>query len=107
MADRRRDKRFRLMEPAKGALRVFLDVIVQPNGKDEWIAISREAAVTGETLMLDVVVDETEVTELRERLPVCVIDSCPVIVDGDMRHRIRLRGGDLVPVLFEQQIRRG
>jgi hypothetical protein len=36
-----------------------------------------------------------------------VIDSQPVIVNGDIRHRIRLQGGDLAPVLFEQQVRRG
>ena len=76
---------------------MFLDVIVHPNGEDEWSAIGREAAVTGETLMLDVV-ENTAATELCERVPVCVIDSRPVIVDGDMRHRIRLRGSDFATV---------
>jgi hypothetical protein len=105
MPDRRRDKRYRLMETPGGTMRIFLDVIVQRYGKDEWIAVGREGAHTGETLMLDVVLDEAEPTELRERIPVCVIDSRPVIVDGDMRHRIRLHGGDLTSVLLEQPTR--
>jgi hypothetical protein len=107
MPDRRRDIRFRLMDLAEGTVKVFLDVIVQPHHKDEWIAMSREPARTGETLMLDMVVDEEDGGESRERIPVCVIDSCPVIFDGDMRHRIRLHGGDLAPALIERQIRRG
>jgi hypothetical protein len=102
MRDRRRDKRLKLTEPSEGTVKCFLDVIVQPSGKDEWIAISREPAHIGETLMLDVVVDEPGDGELREPAPVCVIESRPIILDGDMRHRIRLHGGDLTPVLFEQ-----
>lgn len=106
MADRRRDKRYRLNEPADGSLRIFPDVVVQQNGGDEWIALSREAALTGETLVLDVVLTDVDAGEMRQRFPVFVIESHPVIVDGDVRHRIRLQGGDLAPILFEQQVRR-
>jgi hypothetical protein len=90
------------MEPTDGVVRVFRDVIVRRESDEEWIAISREAAVVGETLVLDV--DEGEE---RQRFTVCVIESRPVIVDGDMRHRIRLQTNELPPVLFEQQVRRG
>jgi hypothetical protein len=34
VADSRRDKRFRLTEPAEGALRVFADVVMQQGGDD-------------------------------------------------------------------------
>ena len=44
---------------------------------------------------------------MRQRFPVFVIESQPIIVNGDLRHRIRLQGGDLAPILFEQQVRRG
>lgn len=102
MRGRRRDERFRFSKPADAGLRVFSDVIVKWNADDEWIALGREAAVTGETLVLDV-----DDGEQRNRFTVCVIESCPVIVDGDMRHRIRLQGAEQQPALFEQQVRRG
>src|SRR3954454_15751427 len=94
VSDRRRHKRFGLMESADGVVRVFPDVVVQPTGEDEWVAISREAAVTGETLFLDIVGTNGDECELHHRLPVCVIDSRPVILEGAMRHRLRLYGGD-------------
>jgi hypothetical protein len=106
MADRRRDKRFRLTEPADSSLRVFPDVVVHEVYGDEWIAISREAAAIGETLVLDLLLLEAD-GELRERFPVYVIDSQPVFIDGDVRHRIRLQGSHDAPILFEQPVRRG
>jgi hypothetical protein len=96
-----------LTKPADGTVRIFPEVTVQQSAGDEWIAISREFAHTGETLVLDVVVAETYDGPVRHRFPVCVIDSHPVVVEGDMRHRIRLQSGDLATLLFEQQIRRG
>ena len=96
-----------MTEAAEGTVRLFPDVIVEPHGDDEWIAMGREAAIAGETLILDIVLLDADEGELRHRLPVCVIDSHPIILDGDMRHRIRLRRGTLAPVLFEQQVRRG
>jgi hypothetical protein len=81
------------MEAAEGTVRMYPDVIVEPYGTDEWIAMGREAAVVGETLILDIVLLNTDEGELRHWLPVCVIDSRPIIHDGDMRHRIRLIAG--------------
>src|SRR5262245_16661264 len=105
--DRRRDKRFGFTEPAEAVLRIFPDVVVDQGSGDEWIAISREAALTGETLVLDIEMVDPDFGESRQRFPVYVIESQPVIIDGDVRHRIRLQGGDLSPILFEQQVRRG
>jgi hypothetical protein len=82
-------------------------VIVQQSGHDEWIAISREPAIAGETLVLDIVMRDPDVGDLRHRQSVWVVDSRPIIIDGDMRHRIRLHAGNLAPALFEQQVRRG
>jgi hypothetical protein len=90
MSNRRRHNRFRLTEAAEGTVRRYPDVIAEPYGIDEWIAMGREAAVPGETLILDIVMLDTSEGELRHRLPVWVVDSCPIIRDGDMRHRIRL-----------------
>ena len=105
--DRRRDKRFKFTEPAPGALRIFPDVLVQQDGPDEWTGISRQPATAGETLVLDVVQFDAVEGEIYRRLPVCVVESRPVIVDGDMRHRIRMHSGITASVRFEQQVRRG
>ena len=95
------------MEPAHGWLRMFPDVAVRQSGENEWIGISREPAVPGETLVLDVMMAGTAEGELRKRFRVCVIDSRPIFIDGDMRHRIRLHSGDLALVRFDEQVRRG
>ena len=81
------------MEPIEGVLRVLRDVVVRRESDHEWIAIGREPAIVGEILMLDVEDDDV-------RLTMCVIESRPIVIDGDMRHRIRLHSGELPPVLF-------
>ncbi len=91
--------RFRFIEPVESVLRVLRDVIVHRAGDHEWVAIGREPAVVGETLMLDV--DDGDAWH---RLTMCVIESRPIILDGDMRHRIRLHNDELPPIVFEQQI---
>ena len=102
MLEWRSEQRFRLTEPADGVLRVFLDATVHRNG-DEWIAISREPAAVGETLMLDVL--DVDAGCVGGHFVLCVQESRPIIVDGRVRHRVRLHDG-LPPVLLEQQIRR-
>jgi hypothetical protein len=92
----------RFTEATHGVLRGFCDVTVQRSGDGEWIAISRQPAVEGEILILDI--DEAK---RPQRLTVCVIESRPVMLDGRMRHQIRLQADELPPILFEQQVRRG
>jgi hypothetical protein len=101
MLGRRRDERFKFRKPAAGAVHIFCDVIVTSNAENEWIVVCREPALAGETLLLDIGDGEQ-----RRRLAVHVIDSSPVIVDGDMRHRIRLVGAEQRPLPLEQQVRR-
>jgi hypothetical protein len=90
-----------------GALQIFPDIVVQQADLDEWIGVSRQPAETGETLVLDVLQFDAIEGEIRRRVPVCVIESRPVIVDGDMRHRLRLHSGTMASVQFERQVRRG
>jgi hypothetical protein len=85
---------------------VFPDVIVEPHGDGTWIAVGHSAAVAGETLILDIALVDSTGGEVCYRLPVCVIDSRPIIVEGDVRHRILLHGGTPDPLRFEQQIGR-
>jgi hypothetical protein len=107
VSDRRRDRRFKLAEPADASLTVFPDIVVQEARDGEWIAISREPATIGETLVLDIVLHADDDGEVRERFDVCVIDSQPLVVEGDLRHRLRLFGNYDARILFEQQVRRG
>ena len=102
MRDRRAEERVTFTESTYGVVRGFCDVVVQRNGETEWIAISRQPAAAGETLILDI--DEGG---RPQHLAVCVVESRPVILEGDMRHRIRLQADEVAPVLFEQQVRRG
>ena len=104
MSDRRRDKRFRLTEAAEATVRMYPDVIVEPLGADEWIARGSEAASAGEILIIQL---DAQKIERRQRLPVCVVASEPIILDGQLHHRIRLRRGTLAPVLVEDQVTRG
>jgi hypothetical protein len=95
-----------LSEPASGAVRVFLDAAVQQIGENDWIGLCRESAQPGEILVLDIETIDLEEGNVRQRIPVCVIDSQPVIVEGDLRHRIQLHRGVLTPIQFEQRGRR-
>jgi len=107
VTDRRRDKRFSITEPGDGSLKVFPDVIVQEDSAGEWSGISRQPFGTGDAFVLDVVQLDPVEGEVRRRLNVCVIDSQPVLVDGEMCYRIRLYSGAMTSVEFEQHVRRG
>ena len=92
---------FSVVESIGGVVTGFSDAIVQRNGENEWIAISRQPATVGDTLLLEIHEGEPE------QLAMCVIESRSVVLDGDTRYWIRLHTQDLLPVLFEQQVRRG
>ena len=92
---------FSVVESTGGVVTGFSDAIVQKNGENEWIAISRQPATVGATLLLEIHEGEPE------QLAMCVIESRSMVLDGDTRYWIRLHTQDLLPVLFEQQVRRG
>ena len=85
----------------------FPDVVVQKDGDGVWTGISRLPVSAGETFVLDVVQIDPVEGEVRRRVPVCVIESRPVLVEGELCHRIRLHTGILSAVEFEQHVRRG
>src|SRR5262245_60044628 len=102
MRNRRGDARARFMKPTHGVVTSCYEIAVQRNGDGEWIAIAREPALPGETLML-----ETLDRDGAKEVAVCVIESRPVFLQGEIRHCIRLWSDDMASVLFEQQMRRG
>ena len=91
----------------EATLRVFPDAVVEPNGDDTWIAVGRATAFAGEMLILDIQSIDSTGSEVRQRLPVCVIDSRPIIVEGEVRYRLLLHSGAVAPALFEQRVGRG
>lgn len=107
VTDRRRELRFSVTASAEGSLRLFPDVVVNKDADGEWSGISRLPVGPGETFVLDVVEVDPVDGEVRRRVPVCVIESRPVLVDGEVCHRIRLHSGVLASVEFEQHVRRG
>ena len=82
---RRRHERFAPAQPWDGALKVLRDVIVQEDSGGGLIAIGQTPGVIGEQMTLDVSGAGDVVT-----LKVRVQESRPVILDGHVRHRVRL-----------------
>ena len=94
MFGRRSHSRFTITPSSQGSLRVLRDVVVQPSSGPEVIAISREPGIVGEQLSVEVIAqDQSQSHEVQ------VAESRPIIVDGAVRHRLRLelisgRGGN-------------
>jgi len=85
MRGRRRDQRFTLSVPWEGALRVPTDVTIERYGENEVWVVSSTPAHRNELLTLDAIGSGPSVT-----LNVRVADSVPVLIDGVVRHRLRL-----------------
>ena len=85
MSGRRSHPRFAVATPWHGAIRILRDVVVNRTGDDELLAVSNAAAVVGEVLSLELMgAGQTAMLKVR------VLDSRPVIIDGTVRHRVRL-----------------
>jgi hypothetical protein len=85
MSGRRSHNRFVVANPWDGAVRVLRDVVVDRTDRNELLAVSQVPGVTGEEMTLDLMGGGVVLALL-----VKVIESRPIIVDGAVRHRIRL-----------------
>jgi hypothetical protein len=74
-----------LIADSRGTLHVSTEVTVQRRGEKELIATADEAHMPGELLSIDLV-DRSG----RGRTYVRVLESCPILMDGTIRHRLRL-----------------
>jgi len=85
VSGRRNYARFSFEPAGAAVLRVLRDVVVQEVNGDELTVLDREPATVGDALTL-------ELAELIESpcLSVRVIESRPVVVDGVVRHCLRL-----------------
>jgi hypothetical protein len=81
----RRDTRYLLSRPWEGTLRIPGDVVVERHDEatNELWVVSTSPAHRDERLRLDL-------ANPRRSLAVRVIESSPVLLDGVMRHRLRL-----------------
>jgi len=84
MSGRRRDPRFRLSVPFDGSLLTLQDVIVEQRDEREVWVQSHVPGGPGDQLMLDLAEQEDKVLRVR------VLECNPVIVDRDVRYRLRL-----------------
>jgi hypothetical protein len=85
MAGRRRDQRFVLSVPWEGALRLPTDVVIEQYDEHEVWVVSPSPAHRDEVLTLDTT-GSGPVTTVSVR----VAESVPVLIDGVVRHRLRL-----------------
>ena len=85
MSGRRRHERFAPAQPWEGALKVLRDVIVQQDPQGGLVVVGQTPGVVGEHLTLDLT-GGGQVVTLRVR----VEESRPVILDGSVRHRVRV-----------------
>jgi len=86
MSGRRSHVRFAVVRAPQGVLRVIQDVIVEQATSGEVVAISREPGVFGESVVIEFPAAEPA-GEMRAQ----VVESHPVVVDGTVRHRLRLQ----------------
>jgi hypothetical protein len=85
MSGRRSHPRFTVVSPWDGAVRVLRAVVVDRTGENELIAVSHAPGVVGEEMSLDLLGAGSNLT-----FKVRVLESCPVILSGSVRHKLRL-----------------
>ncbi len=85
MSGRRSYPRFDITPSSEGVLRVLRDVVVQRAHDEDLLVIGREAGVVGDVMSLEIAEPGTIGGEVQ------VVESLPVIVDGTVRHSLRLR----------------
>ena len=83
MSGRRSHVRFAVLQSPQGMLRVLQDVVIQNTRPDHTIALSRDPGVVGEVVSVQFPQGDSDVRAK-------ILDSQPVVVDGNVRHQLRL-----------------
>ena len=84
MSGRRSHARFAVLQSPTGILRVLRDIDIQSSKDGHIVAVSREPGVLGELVSVQFPAQISEVLRAR------VLDSQPVVMDGAVRHQLRL-----------------
>jgi hypothetical protein len=88
MSGRRSHVRYAVLQSPEGILRVLRDIVIQSTVHDHTIALSREPGILGELVMVQFPTDNDTSVHAR------VQESQPIMVDGSLRHQLRLRHVD-------------
>jgi len=83
MSGRRSHVRFAVLQSPQGMLRVLQDVVIQNIRPDHTVALSRQPGVVGELVSVQFPQDDSDILAK-------VLDSQPVVIDGHVRHQLRL-----------------
>jgi hypothetical protein len=83
MSGRRSHARFAVLQSPEGVLRVVRDIMVESSTPDYIVAVSSEPGVLGEVVFVEF---PAQATAVRAR----VLESQPIVVDGAVRHQLRL-----------------
>ena len=84
MSGRRSHQRFAVLAPPEGILRVMGDVVVQSITPEEVVLVSRQPGIPGETVSL------RSPNGAETLITAQVLESQPIVVDGNVRHQLRL-----------------
>lgn len=85
MSGRRSHPRYVVATPWDGAMRVLREVVVSRTDSNELQAVSHSPAIVGEEMTLDLIGAGSTLG-----LKVKVLESRPAMIEGSVRHRIRL-----------------
>ena len=85
MSGRRAHPRFAVTNPWDGGIHVLRDVVIDRTDRNELLAVSQAPGVVGEEMSLELFGAGASLA-----LRVRVVESRPLIVDGAVRHRLRL-----------------
>ena len=86
MSGRRSHQRFAVLASPGGILRVMGDVVVQSVTAEQIVLVSREPGIPGETVSVQ------SPDEAGTLITAQVLESQPTVVDGNVRHQLRLGG---------------
>ena len=84
MSGRRSHQRFAVLNSPEGVLRVMRDVVVQSETLEQLVVVSQQQGVLGETVSVQSPHEDAAVVTAQ------VLDSQPIVVDGSIRHQLRL-----------------
>lgn len=84
MSGRRSHQRFAVVASPEGILRVKGDVVVQSVTPEQIVLVSRQPGIPGETVSVQ------SPDALESAVSAQVLDSQPIVIDGSVRHQLRL-----------------